>query len=88
MICDQPTLATATILTYTGDGLSYNGIDLVASGPGQPLLLDNTTRTPVSGPTADNLALVPALVGACSCTGCARLPVPLLPRSSNHMHSP
>ena len=63
MVCDQATAATGTVLTYTGDGLSYNGIDLVASGPGQPLLLENTTRVPVAGPTADNLALVPAPVG-------------------------
>ena len=63
MVCDQPTAATGTALTYTGDGLSYNGIDLVASGPGQPLLLENTTRVPVSGPTADNLTITPALTG-------------------------
>jgi hypothetical protein len=63
MICDQPTAATGTTLTYTGDGLSYNGIDLVASGPGQPLLLENTTTAPVAGPTADNLTITPALAG-------------------------
>jgi hypothetical protein len=63
MICDQPTAATGTTLTYTGDGLSYNGIDLVASGPGQPLLLENTTTAPVAGPTADNLTITPALSG-------------------------
>ena len=63
MICDQPTDAIATVMTYTGDGLSYNGIALVSAGPGQPLLLENTTRVPVLGPTADNLTLVPALTG-------------------------
>ena len=63
MVCDQVTATTGTPLTYTGDGLSYNGIDLVASGPGQPLLLENTTRVPVAGPTADNLAITPALLG-------------------------
>jgi hypothetical protein len=63
MVCDQASASTATVLTYTGDGLSYNGIDLVATGPGQPLLLENTTASPVPGPTADNLTLVPALVG-------------------------
>jgi hypothetical protein len=63
MVCDQPSAATGTPLTYTGDGLSYNGIDLVATGPGQPLLLENTTRVPVAGPSADNLTLTPAPVG-------------------------
>jgi hypothetical protein len=63
MLCDQPTAATGTPLTYTGDGLSYNGIDLVATGPGQPLLLENTTRVPVAGPSGDNLTLAPAPVG-------------------------
>ena len=63
MVCDQPTSATGTVLTYTGDGLSYNGIDLVATGPGQPLLLENTTSVPVSGPTRDNLTIIPALTG-------------------------
>jgi hypothetical protein len=81
MVCDQPTATTGTVLTYTGDGLSYNGIDLVASGPGQPLLLENTTRVPVAGPTSDNLALVPAPVGErgscqgrCSAAQCSTVP--------------
>ena len=66
MVCDQPTSATATPLTYTGDGLAYNGVQLVSPGPGQPLLLANTTATPVTGPTADNLTLTPAEPsGAC-----------------------
>ena len=66
MICDQPTAATATVMTYTGSGLAYNGIDLVASGPGLPLLLENTTAlaSAYTGPTADDLTLVPALTGA------------------------
>lgn len=63
MVCDQATAATGTPLTYTGDGLRYHGVDLVSSGPGQPLLLDNTTRTPVAGPLADNLTLALAPVG-------------------------
>jgi hypothetical protein len=53
-------------MTYTGDGLSYNGIDLVSAGYGQPLLLENTTTAPVVGPTTDNLTIVPALTGAFS----------------------
>ena len=43
-------------MTYTGSGLSYNGIDLVASAPGQPLLLENTTSVLVSN---DSLTFVP-----------------------------
>ena len=63
MVCDQPTAATATPLTYTGDGLSYNGMALVSPGPGQPLMLDNSTSPAGVGPTADNLTLAPALTG-------------------------
>ena len=59
MVCDQPTSATAVVFTYTGDGLAVDGIQLVASGPGQPLLLANTTTTPVPAGTADNLTFVP-----------------------------
>jgi hypothetical protein len=59
MVCDQPTSATATAFTYTGDGLAVDGIKLVSPGPGQPLLLANTTTSPVTGPTADDLTLVP-----------------------------
>ena len=64
MICDQPTPGTATVMTYTGSGLSYNGIDLVASAPGQPLLLENTTSAPVAGGSVDGLTIAPALTGA------------------------
>ena len=64
MICDQPSPATATVMTYTGDGLSYNGIALVApAGPGTTLLLENTTSAPVPGPSGDNLTFVPAPLG-------------------------
>ena len=59
MICDQPTPDTATVMTYTGSGLAYNGVDLVASGAGQPLLLENTTALAV---TNDTLAFVPVTV--------------------------
>jgi hypothetical protein len=63
MVCDQASPATATPLTYTGDGLSYNGIALVSPGPGLPLVLENSTSPSVAGPTADNLTLAPALTG-------------------------
>ncbi len=60
MICDQLSPDTATVMTYTGDGLSYNGVRLVATGgPGTTLLLENTTTTPVVGAGADHLSLVP-----------------------------
>jgi hypothetical protein len=45
MVCDQPTAGTATVMTYTGKGLSYNGTPLVATAPGQPLLLSNATAS-------------------------------------------
>ena len=48
MICDLATAASATPFTYTGSGLSYNGIPLVSTGPGAPLVLANTTTSPVS----------------------------------------
>ena len=59
MVCDQPTSATAVLFTYTGDGLAVDGVQLVAGGTGQPLLLANTTTTPVTSGTADNLTFVP-----------------------------
>ena len=59
MVCDQPTPATATAFTYTGDGLAVDGIKLVSPGPGQPLLLANTTTAPVTDAAADNLSLTP-----------------------------
>jgi hypothetical protein len=76
MICDQPTAATATVMTYTGSGLAYNGIDLVASGPGLPLLLENTTAlaSAYTGPTADDLTLVPALTGVMGTAAAAAMP--------------
>jgi hypothetical protein len=39
VICDQPTIATATILTYTGSGMSYNGVPLVETAPTGTLVL-------------------------------------------------
>jgi hypothetical protein len=72
MVCDQPSAATATPLTYTGDGLAYNGVALVSPGGGQPLLLANTTSTPVVGPTADNLALTPVAPAGGWCDGKGR----------------
>ena len=59
MFCDQATAATATVMTYTGSGLSYQGQPLVASGPLAPLLLANTT-TSTPGSKDDNLSFPPA----------------------------
>ena len=59
MVCDQPTSATAVSFTYTGDGLAVDGVKLLAAGPGQPLLLANTTSAPGNGSTADDLKLSP-----------------------------
>jgi hypothetical protein len=47
------------LFTYTGDGLAVDGVKLVAAGRGEPLLLANTTTTPVTSGTADNLTFVP-----------------------------
>ena len=55
MVCDQPTASTATPLTYTGSGLSYAGVPLVASSSGAPLVLANNTSASL-GPGSDNLA--------------------------------
>ncbi len=54
MVCDQPTATTATVMTYTGSGLAYNGTPLVAVSPGQPLVLTNSTSVP------DTLTFPPA----------------------------
>ena len=59
MLCDQPTPATATPLIYTGSGLtSTSGVPLVSSGPGQPLLLANTTTRPANA-TAESMLITP-----------------------------
>jgi hypothetical protein len=53
MVCDQPSAATATAMTYTGNGLAYNGTPLVAAGPGQPLVLN------AAAAVADRLLMFP-----------------------------
>jgi hypothetical protein len=59
MLCDQPSLAGATPLTYTGSGLALDGVPLVSTSPGSPLVLANSTSKPL-GPTSDDLAFPPA----------------------------
>ncbi len=62
MVCDQPTATTATVMTYTGSGLAYNGTPLVAiGGPLSPLVLTNGTA-----PT-DILTFPLAPPGECRC---------------------
>ena len=49
VICDQDTIATATILTYTGSGLSYNGVPLVEVAPSKTLVLSADASCTVPG---------------------------------------
>jgi hypothetical protein len=66
MQCDQPTSSTAMPFTWLGDGLAVDGVKLVSTGLGQPLLLANTTTSPITGPGADQLmpVVVPDPEGA------------------------
>ncbi len=41
LLCDQPTISTATVLTYTGSGLSHNGVPLVESLGSHTLVLSS-----------------------------------------------
>ena len=54
MICNQTSSSTATPFTYTGSGLAVNGIPMVQTTPGGPLVLANSTRTPLTA-TSDDL---------------------------------
>jgi hypothetical protein len=89
VLCDVSTPASASILTYNGDGLSYQGVDLVAVAPGQPLLLESTARAPVPGPDADNLFLVPAPLGECLALQLAeRIPAAGDASAAQSLHEP
>jgi hypothetical protein len=48
MVCDQATPDTASVMTYTGVGLSYDNMPLVSDGPGLPLVLQNTSTNPAA----------------------------------------
>jgi hypothetical protein len=84
MVCDQLTPDLATVMVYTGKGLAFNGTRLEASGPGQLLLLPNSStgahQTPalVTGPitTANNLTFTHMPVSTSECnpdsTACMR----------------
>ncbi len=49
VLCDQDTTAAATILTYTGSGLSYNGVPLVQVAPSKTLVLTADPACTVPG---------------------------------------
>jgi hypothetical protein len=64
LICDQDSIAGgATALAYTGTGLSYNGVPLVASPPSNTLVLssDPVCTVPDGG---NQLTIPPAARGA------------------------
>ena len=50
VICDQDSIATATVLTFTGTGLAYNGVPLLVTPPSNILVLssDPSCTTPGS----------------------------------------
>jgi hypothetical protein len=49
IICDQDTIATASILTFTGSGLSYNGVPLVQSPVSGTIILSSDPACTVPG---------------------------------------
>jgi hypothetical protein len=66
--CDQPTPATATLMTYTGSGLAYDGMTLGTSGPGKPATvnrgppvnpLNPAPEVNISGPGVDAMLITP-----------------------------
>jgi hypothetical protein len=60
VICDQDTIATASILTYTGNGLAYNGVPLVQSPVSKTLLLSSDPACTVPG--GDKITFPPAIL--------------------------
>jgi hypothetical protein len=76
VICDQDTIATATILTYTGSGLSYNGVPLVQSPISKTLLASADAGCTVPG--GDRLTFPPATLTY----------EPLQPYVPYNLHSP
>jgi hypothetical protein len=63
MICDQDTIATASNLTYTGSGMSLNGVPLVQSPVSKTLLLSSDPACTVPG--GDRMTFPPATNGGC-----------------------
>ena len=60
VICDQDSIANASILTYTGTGMSYNGVPLVQSPNTNTLLLSADPACTVPG--GDKLTFPPAIL--------------------------
>jgi hypothetical protein len=60
VICDQDTIASASILTYTGNGMSYNGVPLVQVPPSNTLLLSSDPACTVPG--GDKITFPPAVL--------------------------
>jgi hypothetical protein len=73
LICDQPTISTATILTYTGSGMSYNGVPLVETAPTGTLVLSADPACAVAN--GGTLSFPPAAL----CESAAPLPLPVVP---------
>jgi hypothetical protein len=67
IVCDLDTIAGATILTYTGSGLSFNGVPLVQSPVSKTLLL--SANPACTAPGGDRITFPPAILcehgGAC-----------------------
>jgi hypothetical protein len=66
ILCDQDSLATATILTYTGTGMSYSGVPLVVLPPSMTLVLSADPACTV--PDGDKLTFPPALLSERQCS--------------------
>ncbi len=52
MLCDQTSPTTASVLTYTGSGLSFQGVPLVHSPGSVTLLLANSSAAVSVRPAA------------------------------------
>jgi hypothetical protein len=61
VICDQDTIATASVLTYTGSGLSYNGLPLVQTPVSKTLVL--SADPACTTPGGSKLTFPPATLG-------------------------
>jgi hypothetical protein len=79
VVADQPTAVTATVLTYTGFGLSYEGVPLVQTPGSRTLVLSSSPdcTTPGGGQLSFPLAPAsrappPALVATGGLAGCSR----------------
>jgi hypothetical protein len=73
MICDQAIVAAASIMTYRGYGLDYNGVPLAESAVTRTLILSNGTA-PIQ-PGSELLTFPPApgeqLVGGLAALVCS-----------------